>query len=53
MLKNLVESNVSHIQIHKTGFEEDKAIQKIIPEHKKSQIYWHLSGMSGISAGAL
>jgi putative ABC transport system permease protein len=35
MLKNLVESNVTHIQIHRAGFEEDKAIQKTIPDHQR------------------
>lgn len=35
MLHNQISSNVSHIQIHKKGFDEDKAIQKTIPNAKK------------------
>lgn len=35
MLLNQIESNVSHIQIHKKGFKDDKAIQKTVPEPDK------------------
>jgi putative ABC transport system permease protein len=35
MLKNQIESNISHIQIHKEGFEEDNQIQKTVPDPNK------------------
>ncbi len=35
MLFNQINSSVSHIQIHKKGFNDNKTVQNFIPEYKK------------------
>lgn len=37
MLLNQINSGVSHIQIHKKGFEYDKTVQSFIPDYKKAE----------------
>jgi putative ABC transport system permease protein len=36
MLFNQINSNVSHIQIHKKGFHDNKTVQNYIPDYKKA-----------------
>jgi len=36
MLFNQINSNVSHIQIHKKGFYDNKTVQNYIPDYKKA-----------------
>ena len=35
MLENQIRSNVSHIQIHKAGFNDNKIIQSYVPNHQE------------------
>ena len=37
MLFNQINTSISHMQVHKKGFNDNKTVQNFLPDHKKTE----------------